>query len=74
MRSSPAWQVCWLSIRSQRPIEAQAAIADIFWLRDASAADPESLLPPAEIVAENVDSLELAQEKFRLVAVKLRAA
>jgi len=46
---------------------------DIFWLKDASATDPNSLPPPAEIAAEIVDSLELALEKFRLVATKLGA-
>jgi len=46
---------------------------DIFWLKDASATDPDSLPPPAEIAAEIVDSLELALEKFRLVATKLGA-
>ncbi len=44
---------------------------DIFWLRDAGATDPDNLPPPAEIAAEIVDSLELALEKFRLVAAKL---
>ena len=44
---------------------------DIFWLKDASATDPDSLPPPAEIAAEIVDSLELALEKFRSVAAKL---
>ena len=47
---------------------------DIFWLKDASATDPDSLPPPAEIAAEIVDSLELALEKFRGVAIKLGAA
>jgi len=46
---------------------------DIFWLKDASATDPDSLPPPAEIAAEIVDILELALEKFRLVATKLGA-
>jgi len=46
---------------------------DIFWLKDASATDPDSLPPPAEIAAEIVDSLELALEKFRSVAAKLAA-
>ena len=41
---------------------------DIFWLKDAGATDPDSLPPPAKIAAEIVDSLELALEKFRLVA------
>ncbi len=47
---------------------------DIFWLKDASATDPDSLPPPAEIAVEIVDSLELALEKFRSVATKLGAA
>ena len=44
---------------------------DLFWLKDASATDPDTLPPPAEIAAEIVDSLETALEKFRLVAAKL---
>ncbi len=47
---------------------------DIFWLKDAGATDPDSLPPPAELAAEIVDSLELALEKFRLVATKLGSA
>ena len=46
---------------------------DLFWLKDASATDPDTLPPPAEIAVEIVDSLELALEKFRLVARKLTA-
>lgn len=44
---------------------------DIFWLKDASATDPDSLPPPDEVAAEIVNSLELALEKFRSVAAKL---
>lgn len=44
---------------------------DIFWLKDASATDPDSLPPPDEVAAEIVTSLELALEKFKSVAVKL---
>ena len=46
---------------------------DITWLKDASATDPDSLPPPAEVAAEIVESLELALEKFRGVAAKLGA-
>ena len=44
---------------------------DLFWLKDASATDPDTLPPPAELAAEIVDSLETALEKFRLVATRL---
>jgi type I restriction enzyme M protein len=47
---------------------------DIFWLKDASATDPDSLPPPDEIAAEIVASLELALDKFRSVAAKLAEA
>lgn len=47
---------------------------DIFWLKDASATDPDSLPPPDEIAAEIVTSLELALEKFRGVAAQLAPA
>ncbi|MCM8730913.1 N-6 DNA methylase [Hephaestia sp. GCM10023244] len=46
---------------------------DIFWLKDASATDPDSLPPPEEVAVEIVASLELALEKFRNVAAKLGA-
>jgi type I restriction enzyme M protein len=46
---------------------------DIFWLKDDSATDPDSLPPPDEIAAEIVVGLELALEKFRSVAAKLGA-
>ena len=44
---------------------------DPFWLKDASATDPDTLPPPAELAAKIVDSLEQALDKFRLVAQKL---
>ncbi|AXJ95107.1 MULTISPECIES: class I SAM-dependent DNA methyltransferase [unclassified Sphingomonas] len=44
---------------------------DIFWLKDASATDPNSLPPPDEVAAEIVASLELALDKFRSVAARL---
>ena len=47
---------------------------DLFWLKDASATDPDSLPPPSELAAEIVDSLELALEKFRAVSAKLTSA
>jgi type I restriction enzyme M protein len=47
---------------------------DIFWLKDASATEPDSLPPPDEVAAEIVASLELALEKFRSVAAKLGGA
>ena len=44
---------------------------DIFWLKDDSLEDPDSLPPPAEIAAEIAESLEAALERFRAVAVRL---
>ena len=44
---------------------------DIFWLKDASAEDPDSLPPPDEIAAEIVESLEAALDRFRAVAAQL---
>jgi type I restriction enzyme M protein len=45
---------------------------NIFWLKDASLDDPDSLPPPEEIAAEIVESLEAALERFRSVAERLR--
>jgi type I restriction enzyme M protein len=44
---------------------------DIFWLKDASLDDPDSLPPPDEIAAEIVESLEAALQRFRSVAARL---
>lgn len=44
---------------------------DIFWLKDASLDDPDSLPPPDEIAAEIVESLEAALQRFKSVAAKL---
>ena len=44
---------------------------DIFWLKDSSLDDPDSLPPPDEIAAEIVESLEAALERFRKVAASL---
>jgi type I restriction enzyme M protein len=44
---------------------------DIFWLKDASLDDPDSLPPPDEIAAEIVESLEAALERFRSVTARL---
>ena len=38
---------------------------NIFWLKDASQEDPDSLPPPAEIAAEIAESLEAALARFR---------
>src|SRR5216683_2140111 len=44
---------------------------DIFWLKDASQEDPDSLPPPDEIAAEIAESLEAALAHFRSVAARL---
>lgn len=44
---------------------------DLFWLKDKSLDDPDSLAPPEEIAAEIVESLEAAIERFRAVSLKL---
>lgn len=44
---------------------------DIFWLKDASQDDPDSLPPPEEIAAEIAESLEAALARFRAVAARL---
>lgn len=54
-------------------VERDKVNLDIFWLRDDSSTDPDSLPPPDEIAAEIVVSLEEALEKFRSVAAKLGA-
>ena len=45
---------------------------DIFWLKDNTLDDPDLLLPPDEIAAEIVESLEAALERFRKIASSLQ--
>jgi type I restriction enzyme M protein len=47
---------------------------DIFWLKDESLDDVDSLPPPDEIVAEIVENLQAALEAFQSVADDLSAA
>lgn len=44
---------------------------DIFWLKDDALDDPDLLPPPDEVAAEIVESLEVALERFRGVAIQL---
>jgi hypothetical protein len=44
---------------------------DIFWLKDSSLDDPDTLPPPDEIAAEIAESLEAALARFRSVASRL---
>jgi type I restriction enzyme M protein len=44
---------------------------DIFWLKDDSLEDVDSLPPPDSIAAEIVENLEAALEQFRSVAEEL---
>jgi len=46
---------------------------DIFWLKDESLEDADSLPPPDVIAAEIVENLEAALEEFRSVAAELGA-
>ena len=47
---------------------------DIFWLKDKSLNDPDLLPQPGEVAAEIVESLEMALERFRSVAMNLTFA
>ena len=44
---------------------------DLFWIRDESLTDMESLPPPDVIAAEIVDDLESALEQFAKIANRL---
>lgn len=46
---------------------------DIFWLRDESLADSESLPPPAEIARKIIEDLEADLAQFRLIEMDLAA-
>ena len=47
---------------------------DIFWLKDDSLEDVDSLPPPDEIAAEIIENLEEALEAFRAVTAELQGA
>ena len=44
---------------------------NLSWLKQAGAADPSTLPPPAEIAASIADELETALSRFRAVAARL---
>ncbi len=44
---------------------------NLSWLKEAGAADPSTLPPPAEIAASIADELETAFARFRAVAARL---
>ena len=46
---------------------------DIFWLKDDSLEDVDSLPPPSEIAAEIVENLEAALEQFKSVVEELES-
>jgi hypothetical protein len=59
--------------RSSRPSAAFTAALFLIWLKDDSLDDPDLLPAPDEIVAEIVESLEAALDRFRKVAANLVA-
>ena len=46
---------------------------DIFWLKDDSLPDSDTLPPPEVIAQEIIDDREAALEQFRLIAADLAA-
>jgi type I restriction enzyme M protein len=46
---------------------------DLFWIKDKSLTDTDSLPPPDVIAAEIADDLEAALEQFTKIAARLRA-
>ena len=62
----------WRSYPYEELLERDKLSLDLFWIRDTSLTDPDSLPPPEEIADGIVEDLEEALSHFRAVAVRLR--
>ena len=63
----------WRAYEYAELIARDKASLDIFWLKDDSLADSDTLPPPDVIAQEIVEDLEAALEQFRLIAGDLGA-
>lgn len=64
----------WRVYEYDEVVARDKASVDIFWLKDASLADSDSLPPQGVIAREIVEDLETALEQFRLIAAYWAAA
>ncbi len=76
---TPSWSADnpegrWRAYDYEELVARDKASLDIFWLKDESLADSDSLPAPEIIAQEIVDDLEAALEQFRLIAADLGAA
>ncbi len=76
---TPSWSADnpegrWRAYDYEELVARDKASLDIFWLKDESLADSDSLPAPEVIAQEIVDDLEAALEQFRLIAADLGAA
>ena len=70
---APTWDVQtpegrWRVYEYDELIARDKASLDVFWLRDESLADSDTLPSPEVIAKEVVEDLEAALEQFRLIA------
>lgn len=65
---------CFKCFKYEDLIQRDKLNLDIFWLKDDSLEDVDSLPPPNEIAAEIVENLEAALEQFKSVVEELEAA
>ncbi len=73
---TPSWSADnpegrWRAYDYEELVARDKASLDIFWLKDESLADSDSLPVPEVIAQEIVDDLEAALEQFRLIAADL---
>ncbi len=73
---TPSWSADnpegrWRAYDYEELVARDKASLDIFWLKDESLADSDSLPAPEVIAQEIVDDLEAALEQFRLIAADL---
>ena len=63
----------WRSYAYEELVKRDKLSLDLFWIRDKSLTDTDSLPPPDVLATEIADDLEAALEQFTKIAARLRA-
>jgi type I restriction enzyme M protein len=62
----------WRSYDYEGLLKRDKLSLDLFWIKDKSLTDSESLPPPGVLATEIADDLEAALEQFTKIAARLR--
>jgi type I restriction enzyme M protein len=63
----------WRSYAYDELLKRDKVSLDLFWIKDKSLTDTDSLPPPDVLASEIADDLEAALEQFTKIAARLKA-